>query len=142
MKKLIFGFTMILTLLATAQEKQIESFPMAKEKATLENKKILLYFSGSDWCAPCIKFKKTYIDTPEFKTFSNEKLIVFNVDFPRLRKNKLTEDKIKSNEWLAEQYNKAGHFPLVLLLDTNGIVLKKWDGIPTETVQELIKILR
>lgn len=35
-----------------------ESFTEAKEIAKQTNKPILIYFTGSDWCGPCIKWIK------------------------------------------------------------------------------------
>ncbi|HCQ12673.1 thioredoxin family protein, partial [Flavobacterium sp.] len=34
------------------------SLEEAKIEAAKENKQILLVFSGSDWCAPCMKLEK------------------------------------------------------------------------------------
>ncbi|GEO04361.1 hypothetical protein AAE02nite_20250 [Adhaeribacter aerolatus] len=42
------------------------------------------------------------------------------------------------NEALKKKYNQIGAFPLTLLLDANGNVLKQWDGIPASTPTEFI----
>ena len=42
----------------------------------------------------------------------------------------------------ATGYNNKGQFPLILLLDENGVVLKKWEEYPEETVQEFIEKLK
>jgi thioredoxin-related protein len=68
-----------------------ETFTQKLEIAKTENKNVLLYFSGSDWCAPCIKFKKFIVNSPEFQAFATDNLIVYNADFPRLSKNKLVK---------------------------------------------------
>lgn len=121
---------------------QTESFAQKLEKAKTEHKKVLLYFSGSDWCAPCIKFKKFIVNTEEFKNFAIENLVLYNADFPRQSKNKLAKEIEKENEALAEKYNSKGQFPLILLLDENGNIVKKWEEYPKETVQEFIDKLK
>jgi thiol-disulfide isomerase/thioredoxin len=52
-----------------------------KTQAAAENKNILLVFSGSDWCAPCIKLDKT-IWQSEFKT-NLLKMGDLQADFPK-----------------------------------------------------------
>ncbi len=100
----------------------------AQKRAIDENKYILLNFSGSDWCAPCILLKKEVFANEEFIQLASEKLILMRADFPRMKKNRLPETEMSKNEALAEKYNTNGKFPLTLLLDSNGKVIKEWDG--------------
>lgn len=138
----IAGLLMLLSFTVTAQEMKRVTFDQSLEKAQTENKKVLLYFSGSDWCAPCVKFKKFFVATEPFIQFSTENLVVFNADFPRLKKNQLSAERTQENEQLAEKYNKNGLFPLILLLNNKGEVLKKWEHYPTETLDEFIAKLK
>ncbi len=133
---LLFFFTSIVFA------QQTETFTQKLETAKSENKNVLLYFSGSDWCAPCVKFKKFIVNTPEFQTFATENLVIYNADFPRLSKNKLPKEVEKNNELLADKYNSKGIFPLILLLDSEGNVIKKWEEYPKETVEEFIAKLK
>ena len=110
MKKLI---AIVLLLVNIGFAQQTETFKQKLETAKTENKSVLLYFSGSDWCAPCVKFKKFIVNTPEFQTFATENLVIYNADFPRLSKNKLAKEVEKENETLADKYNSRGIFPLI-----------------------------
>lgn len=139
MKKLI---AIVLLLINIGFAQQTETFKQKLETAKTENKSVLLYFSGSDWCAPCVKFKKFIVNTPEFQTFATENLVIYNADFPRLSKNKLAKEVEKENETLADKYNSKGIFPLILLLDAEGNVIKKWEEYPKETVEEFIGKLK
>ena len=139
MKKIIALF---LLLSSFSFSQKIENFSQKLELAKTENKNVLLYFSGSDWCAPCVKFKKFIVNTPEFQTFATGNLVIYNADFPRLSKNKLVKEVEKENESLADKYNSKGIFPLILLLDTEGNVIKKWEEYPKETVEEFISKLK
>ncbi|WP_300568386.1 thioredoxin family protein [Flavobacterium sp.] len=138
MKIKFISFFLFFSLCLSAQEAYKLNFEQSLEKGKTENKNILLFFSGSDWCAPCIKFKKHFIETEQFKTFGSENLVIYNADFPRLKKNKLAEKITQENEILADKYNNKGLFPLILLLNSKGEILKKWEQYPTETLDEFI----
>lgn len=121
---------------------QVNTLESSLTKAKQEHKKVLLYFSGSDWCAPCIKFKKTFIQNEAFQSFASENLVVFNADFPRLKKNALSAEQTTENEKIADKYNPNGIFPLVLVLDENGKVIKKWEKMPDETIDTFLAQLK
>lgn len=102
----------------------------AKRIAIKEHKHILLNFSGSDWCGPCIRLEKEIFSNESFQKFSDTTLVLVNADFPRNRKNQLSKAQQQLNEAMADQYNSEGKFPLTLLLNANGKVLKEWEGYP------------
>lgn len=102
----------------------------AKQIAQKEHKYILLNFSGSDWCGPCIEMHKVIFDNESFETFAQSNLVLVNADFPRRKKNQLSSQQQKLNNAMADQYNPQGKFPYTLLLDANGKILKVWDGFP------------
>lgn len=142
MKSRVMIFLLFFCLVMTAQGTKHLTFRESLEKSKTENKNLLLYFSGSDWCAPCVKFKKQFIQTEAFTKFSEESLILFNADFPRLKKNQLPEMEAKENDGLAEKYNSNGYFPMILLLNPKGEIIKKWEQLPTETLEEFIAKLK
>jgi len=107
---------------ASAQEWQTD-FTVAKEIATKESKPIILVFQGSDWCGPCIKLDREIWSTDTFKAYANENYVMLKADFPKRKKNALSEAQTKANAQLAETYNKQGFFPFVVVLDSNGKVL-------------------
>jgi thiol-disulfide isomerase/thioredoxin len=111
-------------------------FENAKKTAKEKHELILLNFSGSDWCAPCILTRKEYLEDAAFGEMAKENLVMVNADFPRKKKNALSPEMVKRNEALAETYNKQGAFPLTLLLDANGKVLKSWQGKPEMSVEK------
>lgn len=105
-------------------------FDNAKKIAKEKHELILLNFSGSDWCGPCILLHREYFESKVFADMANENLVLVNADFPRKKKNIGSAETVKRNEALAEQYNKQGFFPFTLLLDAEGKVLKTWSGKP------------
>jgi len=124
MKKVIVALIVLIVSINTiiAQEWQTE-INFAKEIATKESKPIILVFQGSDWCAPCIKLDREIWSTDTFKKYAKEHYVMLKADFPRRKKNKLSEKQTKANALLAEKYNKQGFFPFVVVLDSSGKVL-------------------
>jgi thioredoxin-related protein len=100
----------------------------AKETAKKEHKLILLNFSGSDWCIPCIRMHDEVLNNETFLNYASENLVLVNADFPRKSKNQLSKAQQALNDKLAEQYNNNGAFPYTILLDSDGNKLKVWDG--------------
>ena len=118
----------------------LNNFEEAKQVAQSKDQKIILVFSGSDWCAPCIKLEKEIWETEEFKAFSKSNFVMLRADFPRRKKNVLSKDLQEQNNNLAEKYNKNGFFPLVVILDENGKVLGE-TGYKKTTPKAYIKLL-
>jgi thioredoxin-related protein len=139
MKKIIL-FILLFSASLSFSQNWTTSLDAAKTEAISSNKNILLVFSGSDWCAPCIKLDRTIFQSDVFKTEAEKKWVLLKADFPKKKGNLLSAEQTESNKKLAEKYNKEGNFPLVVLLDATGKVL----GItgyknvsPTEYVQLL-----
>ena len=108
------------------------NFEKAKHTAKQDHKLILLNFSGSDWCGPCIRMHKEIFGDATFLEMAGKNLVMVNADFPRNKKNQLAPDIKKQNEALADSYNASGKFPYTVLLNADGKVLKSWDGLPDE----------
>lgn len=134
--------TCLLLLLSTFSYAQHweTNFEESKKSAAAENKNIILVFSGSDWCAPCIKLDKTIWSSEVFQTEAKTNWVLVKADFPKKKTAALSETLKSQNASLAEQYNKEGHFPLVVVLDKNGKVLGK-TGYKNVNPEEYIKLL-
>ena len=114
------------------------NFNKAKVEATKEHKLILINFSGSDWCGPCIRLKNEIFESKVFEEYASNKLVLVRADFPREKKNQLDPEQVKRNETLADKYNPDGTFPLTLLVDEQGKILKEWDGFPNEPPEKFV----
>lgn len=115
---------MLSSMISYAQESWGQDFVAAQVKAQQEKKDIMLIFSGSDWCLPCIKLKKEILTATTFENFAHDKLIIVNADFPKKKKNKAKQSLLVQgqNVNLAKKYNPEGYYPRVLILDTHGKV--------------------
>lgn len=132
----------ILILLSFINQSWLTNWDQAQSIAAQENKLILLNFSGSDWCAPCIKMKKEVFESEAFLSMAEKQLVLVRADFPRAKKNQLPKEQIAHNEKLAEKYNPSGKFPLTLLIDTKGKVVKEWDGYAFVTQDKFLADLK
>lgn len=134
----------LLTTVVSAQNWQ-HNFEKAKEIAFQENKPIILVFSGSDWCGPCIKLDNQIWKSDEFKNYANNNYILVKADFPRKKSNSLSKEQLTHNENLAEKYNKKGYFPLVVVFNADGKVLGEtgYKNIsPKEYIQHLQSFIK
>ena len=127
-----------IAVLLTSGVTWLGDFNEAKIDATKEHKRILINFSGSDWCGPCIRLRKEILETGTFDDYAKDHLVLVRADFPRQKKNQLSKEQIKLNESLADKYNAEGKFPYTLLVDENGKVLKTWDGFPNESPEQFV----
>ncbi len=100
-------------------------FEVAKERALNEGRNILLVFSGSDWCVPCMKLEKEIWKSKKFIDDPKEHFVLLRADFPKRKANMISKEQQEANNDLAEIYNNRGIFPLVLVLNKDGEVLGK-----------------
>lgn len=123
MKKLVFVFLVMLSSSIFAQD---WTFDINKAQALAKdgNKKIIIVFQGSDWCAPCIKLDTEIFSTETFRKYAANNYVMLQADFPRKRKNKLAAEQKEKNAKLFEKYNTMGIFPFVVVLDADKKVLK------------------
>jgi thioredoxin-related protein len=124
MKLTLIAFSLFFSLNCLAQE-WIYDMEEAKILASQQQKNILLVFSGSDWCAPCIKLDRQIWQSESFITHAEKNLVLVRADFPKRKNNQLPKELQDQNKTLAERYNNNGYFPFVLLLNSKGEVLNK-----------------
>lgn len=139
MKKAFLAM-MFLSAVSMYSQNWKSDFEDAKTIAAKENKNIVLVFSGSDWCAPCIKLDKVVWQSDEFKKESEKNWVTYKADFPKKKANQLPTELTEANKKLAEKYNKNGSFPLVVLLDKSGKVIGM-TGFKNVSAADYIKLL-
>ena len=140
MKILVVVITLFLSNCLFSQNWQT-NFDDAKALAIKENKNIVLVFSGSDWCAPCIKLEKTVWMSDAFQKEATKSWVTYKADFPKKKANQLAPELTEQNNKLAEKYNSGGSFPLVVLLDKNGKVLGM-TGFKNVSAEEYVAMLK
>jgi thiol:disulfide interchange protein len=83
-------------------------------QAKKENKAVLVEFTGSDWCPPCIMMRKNVFSKKEFIDAASKKYVLVEVDLPQADKELAARSQI-----VATKYNIEG-FPTVVLLNGEG----------------------
>ncbi len=144
MKKLLMMIAVALGFMlgstVSASDGWLTDFTKAKADAKMGKKIILVEFSGSDWCGPCILINKSVFSTAEFKKFAKDNLVLLLADFPNNKKNQSAALQ-KSNIALAKKYNVRG-FPTILLLDYDGKVIARTVGYQPGSAADYIKSLK
>lgn len=105
--------------------KWISDFDTAKKIAKEQNKPILIYFTGSDWCGICKVLDKDFLSSDKFKLIANEKLVLYKADFPR-RTDLVTKAQKDKNIQLDNTYSKSRNkraFPTLVFVNANGVEL-------------------
>ncbi len=123
--------SLLIPMTAMAQEPVwLTDLGAAKAVAAKENKRILVDFTGSDWCPYCILLHKEVLSTPAFAAFAKD-YVLLKLDYPR--KAGRTPEKIAADPSLGQlmtlkdQYKISG-FPTVMLLDATGAELARQEG--------------
>ncbi len=129
--KWFFIIVMSLTISnSVAQESEslswLTNLEEAKEIAKKEKKPILVYFTGSDWCAPCKSLKVDFFDSPKFKEQSTG-LVLVMIDYPR-RIDIISEEQMEYNKNIIEKYNTDKSFPKLVGLNHRGKEIAEISG--------------
>jgi thioredoxin-related protein len=112
-------------------------YAKALAMAKSQNKRVLLDFTGSDWCGPCIELRKRVFSRPDFSAYAGKNLVLVQIDYPQRKKQ---SDELKTqNEKLSKQYgiDEKG-FPTVVLLDPAGKMVREFTGYYGETTARFI----
>lgn len=120
---------------ATTPEGWTTDLTKALEQAKAENKSVLVEFTGSDWCPPCMAMRKNVFSKKEFVDAASKKFVLVEVDFPK------GDPAVKAkNEPLAEKYKIEG-FPTVLLLTPAGKEFSRFYASEYPKTEDFIKHL-
>ena len=135
MKKLILTFLFLATITAQAKVTWLTDLDAAKAQGVKENKPVLVDFTGSDWCPPCIQLHKVVFESAEFAAVAS-KYVLVELDYPR-KTPQAPELKAKNAE-LSKKFGISG-FPTVLLIDAkSGEVFGKTVGFGGQTAKEYL----
>ena len=116
MKKILILILSLCTLLLTAQEKDITWYTDIQQAINIsikQEKPLLLFFTGKDWCGPCKMTAKYVFGSQEFAKWSDNVVLV-ELDFPRgAKRSKIPAEHIQ----LAQQL-QVRSYPTVWFVNT------------------------
>ena len=112
-----FIFALTAAAIVGADASWLTDYKQAQEQAKASNKLMLLEFTGSDWCPPCMRLKKDVLSTPEFQDYAGKNFVLVELDFPRGKEQ--PRELAAQNQELASRFG-IEVFPSVIILDGNG----------------------
>jgi len=146
-----------LATFATAHaDEWLTDYKEAVTKAAEEKKPLLMNFTGTNWCPPCIQLEKRVFSQPEFKDYAAKHLVLLKLEFPPPGQTELapppapmraakpmTPEKLRENMLLANQYRIEGYPTLVLISPkTKGPVRVDPTFTPKEFIRNVEKRLK
>lgn len=134
----LFLVTLIITgsaLAAEANGPWLTDIEAGVKKAKAEGKLVMVEFTGSDWCPPCMMMDKEVFSKKEFLDEAQKHYVLVKLDAP----NKDPELK-KATQKLMKKY-KVGGYPTVLLFDAEGKEFKRFVATENRTVKDFINRL-
>lgn len=79
----------------------------------VENKPLMLFFTGSDWCGWCIRLQKEVFKTPEFSKWAEENVVLVELDYP---KRKELSPELKQQNLQMKQMFQIRGYPTVWIV--------------------------
>ena len=100
-----------------AAEGWLTDMDAAKKEAAEQKKDLMIEFTGSDWCPPCMQLRANVFSKPDFQKEAQKNFVLLELDYPR-SKEQSAEVKA-ANQKLAEQYGVTS-FPTIVFADASG----------------------
>ena len=114
-------FTLLLLsfsfVLAAAEINWQTDFAAAAKAAKETKKPVVMLFTGSDWCPPCMRMAKETWQNAAVIDYVNKNCIPLLVDLPR--RKQLPPEQVRKNQQLAEKY-KLQFRPTIVVTDADG----------------------
>jgi len=108
------GPALVSSAFANTPEGWSTDLEKAFAQAKKEKKAVLVEFTGSDWCPPCIAVRKAVLTKKEFIEKASQDFVLVELDFPK--GDKAVAEK---NEPIREKYGVEG-YPTVILFNAEG----------------------
>lgn len=136
MKKLLLVFTLCVSFSMLAQDDDYEDYSSnlnwltdlaeAKQESISSKKPILIYFTGSDWCAPCKMLKKDFFYTEAFEEKADQ-FVLLMIDMPR-RTDIISKEQQQKNNNVVSKYNTSGGYPNLVALNDQLHIIGELSG--------------
>lgn len=104
----------------------------ALAKAKTEKKPVLVEFTGSDWCPPCIMMDKQVFSKKAFVDEASKKFILVKIDIPKKDK-----ELYKKNQKVLGKYKVKG-VPTVILFGEDGKEFSRFSASQFRTVETFL----
>ncbi len=135
--KNLFLVALVLSSSAIAKDKGpwLTNIEEGVKKAKVEGKLVMVEFTGSDWCPPCIMMEKEVFSKKEFLKEAQKNYVLVKLDAPK------SDPKLEKSTKELMMKHKVKSFPTVLLLDAEGKEFKRFLASANPTVKGFLKRL-
>ena len=99
------------------------NYRSALQQAQRENKALLLFFTGSDWCTWCHRIEREILDRPECLPSLAQYFVFVKLDYPRSNSAQPPQEA-QQNAALKQKFG-VNQYPTILIVDTQEHVLGK-----------------
>lgn len=99
------------------------NYQAALAQAQRENKAVLLFFTGSDWCTWCTRLEQEVLDQPKFVQALSPHFVFVKLDYPRSSAS-ISPQEAQQNAALKRQYNIT-QYPTVVIVTAQEQVLDR-----------------
>jgi protein disulfide-isomerase len=99
------------------RDKWFVNFEAAKAEAAATRRRLLVLFTGSDWCPGCIKFEEEVANSPDFLSFTSVSFVLLRLDYPRELPQ--PPELREQNRALRKRF-EINVYPSLLILDADG----------------------
>lgn len=124
MKKVIFSIFIVLVVGFNVNAQELTwhtDVNKASEIAMTQNKPIMMFFTGSDWCGWCIRLQKEVLHTADFEKWAKDNVVLVELDFPRRTQ---LDKETKMQNYQMQSIFKVRGYPTVHFVSAE----KKADG--------------
>ena len=126
----VFVFVAVSCFAAENKAEWSENYLQARKAAAAKKIPMLILFSGSDWCPPCMRLDENILDTKEFASYAGKgKFVLFKADFPRAKKKPAAI--AQQNQQLMQIYRVQG-VPTIILAGADGKEFARTGFIPVD----------
>jgi len=114
-------------------------FATAMDQARARRCRVLMLFTGSDWCPWCKKMDAEVYSQPEFARYSHEKLVLLKLDYPE---HTPQPDAIRAqNAEMKDRYGVRG-FPQAVIVDMGGRILTRIKGYQSGGPSHFVQMIQ
>jgi thioredoxin-related protein len=117
----------------------LDNYNDALAQAKAQNKRVLVDFTGSDWCYFCKKMDSEVLGTPKFAEYADKNLVLLIVDFPQ--RKELPKDVAERNDVLRRVMHVDG-FPTFVVLNSDGDEIDRRVGYLSGGPKNFIRFLK
>ncbi len=100
-----------------AAEGWLTDMDAAKKEAAGQKKDLMIEFTGSDWCPPCMQLRANVFSKPDFQKDAQKNFVLVELDYPRGKEQ--SKEMKAANDKLARQYGVQA-FPTIVFADASG----------------------